>query len=70
MTTLALIVVLALGGVGMYVAYRNPQLGAAILVGIAIVTALYLVLEKDSTAFPKSEPPPPSTSTNPEEPAP
>ncbi|MGW9595419.1 hypothetical protein ACWHLZ_34610 [Streptomyces chartreusis] len=70
MTTLALIVVLTLGGVGVYVAYRNPKLGGALLVGLAIVTTLYVVLEKDSSAFPTNEPPPPTTSTTPEEPAP
>ncbi|MFB6643765.1 hypothetical protein ACFCYF_41785 [Streptomyces chartreusis] len=70
MTTLALIVVLTLGGVGVYAAYNNPKLGAALAVGVAIVTALYLVLEKHPTVFPRSEPPPPTTSTNPEEPAP
>ncbi|MFJ1874237.1 hypothetical protein [Streptomyces chartreusis] len=70
MTTLALIVVLTLGGVGVYVAYHYPKLDGALLVGLAIVTTLYMVLEKDSSAFPASEPPPTTTSTSLEEPAP
>lgn len=45
--SLFLIVALALGGVGVYIAYRDPKLGAAILVGLAIVTALYLIWQND-----------------------
>lgn len=43
--TLFAIVVLALAGVGVYLAYKNPQLGGALLVGIAIVTVLWLIGE-------------------------
>ncbi|MFJ9662874.1 hypothetical protein ACIRPR_33605 [Streptomyces griseoflavus] len=57
MTTLPLIVVLALSGVGVYAAYRNPKLGAALLVGIGILTGLYIVLEKDPGMFPTDGPP-------------
>ncbi|WP_329332683.1 hypothetical protein OG252_51950 [Streptomyces sp. NBC_01352] len=49
--TLPLIVALALGGVGVYIAYRNPRLGAAILVGLGIVTVLYLIWDKDPSVF-------------------
>ncbi|MDQ0753999.1 hypothetical protein QF034_008230 [Streptomyces africanus] len=52
MTTLPFIVALILGGAGVYAAYRNPNLGAALLVGVAILTGLYVVLEKDPTVFP------------------
>jgi hypothetical protein len=45
MTPLPLTVALALAGAGVYAAYRNPNLGAALLVGIAILTALYVVWE-------------------------
>lgn len=48
---LPLVVALALGGVGVYIAYRNPRLGAAILVGLGIVTVLYLIWEKDPSVF-------------------
>ncbi|MFD5588831.1 hypothetical protein ACFWII_34125 [Streptomyces sp. NPDC127063] len=60
--TLTLIVVLTLGGLGVYIAYRNPQLGAALLVGLAVITTLYVILEKDPSAF-KTDSPPSSTPT-------
>jgi hypothetical protein len=50
-TTMPLIVALALGGVGVYVAYRDPKLGAAILVGLGIMTMLYLIWDKDPSVF-------------------
>ncbi|MGW1903058.1 hypothetical protein ACWCQB_38115 [Streptomyces hirsutus] len=56
--TLVLIVVLALGGLGVYVAYQNPKLGGALLVGLAVVTALYLILEKDPSVFETDSPVP------------
>lgn len=59
--TLLLIVALALAGAGVYCAYRNPRLGAAMLVGLGIVTVLYLVWEKDPSVFPANVPPAPST---------
>ncbi|MFD7283483.1 hypothetical protein ACFV80_42475 [Streptomyces sp. NPDC059862] len=55
--TLPLIVALALGAAGVYIAYRNPQLGAAILVGLGIVTVLYVVWEKDPSVFQTGVPP-------------
>lgn len=69
--TLLLIVALALAGVGVYVAYRNPRLGAAILVGLGILTALYLLWDKDPSVFPHNVPPaspavaPPAPTTTP-----
>jgi uncharacterized membrane protein YfcA len=54
---LALIVALALGSVGAFIAYRDPKLGAAILVGLAIITVLYLIWEKDPTVFETDTPP-------------
>jgi hypothetical protein len=41
--TLFAIVVLALAGVGVYIAYKNPKLGAALLVGVAIITVLWMI---------------------------
>ncbi|MEV7210954.1 MULTISPECIES: hypothetical protein [unclassified Streptomyces] len=55
---LALIVVLALGGLGVYVAYQNPKLGTALLVGLAVVTTLYLISEKDPSVFETDSPVP------------
>lgn len=55
--TLALIVALVLGGVGVYMAYRDPKLGSAILVGLAIVGTLYVVWEKDPSVFETDVPP-------------
>jgi hypothetical protein len=55
--TLPLIVALALGGAGVYIAYRNPKLGAAILVGLAVIGTLYLVWEKDPSVFQTDMPP-------------
>lgn len=49
--TLLLVVALALAGGGVYIAYRNPRMGAAILVGLGILTALYLVWEKDPSVL-------------------
>jgi hypothetical protein len=56
--TLALVVALSLGGLGVYIAYQNPKLGAALLVGLAVVTTLYLVLEKDPSVFETDSPVP------------
>ncbi|MDX3516117.1 hypothetical protein PV755_45730 [Streptomyces caniscabiei] len=61
--TLLLIVALMLGGIGVYIAYRNPKLGAAILVGLGIVTVLYIIWEKDPTVFQTDVPPSPVVST-------
>jgi hypothetical protein len=56
-----LIVALALGGVGAYIAYRNPQMGAALLVGLGVITVLYVVWEKDPSVFQPGVAPAPST---------
>ncbi|MGW7749410.1 hypothetical protein ACWGKF_43435 [Streptomyces chartreusis] len=45
---------------GVFSAYRNPKLGAAILVGLAVITVLYLILEKAPTVFPMGNNPVPS----------
>lgn len=45
--SLLLVVALALGGVGVYIAYRDPKLGAAILVGLGVITVLYLIWRND-----------------------
>lgn len=42
--SLAALVTLALAGTAAFLAYRNEKLGAAILVGVAVLTALYLLL--------------------------
>jgi multisubunit Na+/H+ antiporter MnhB subunit len=41
---LVAIVLLSLAGVAIYIAYRNPRLGAAILVGIGVIGLLVLLL--------------------------
>lgn len=57
MTLLPFVVALAIAGVGVYAAYRNPALGAAILVGVGILGVLYVVLATDPTVFPAETPP-------------
>jgi hypothetical protein len=47
MTSLFLIVALVLGGLGVYVTYRDPKWGTPILVGVAIITVLYIVWDHD-----------------------
>ncbi|WP_151775792.1 hypothetical protein [Streptomyces abyssomicinicus] len=63
--TLPLIVALALGGVGVFIAYRNPQLGTALLVGLGVITVLYLVWEKDPSVFQPGVVPAPSATWSP-----
>ncbi|GGN45853.1 hypothetical protein [Streptomyces fuscichromogenes] len=63
--TLVLVVALALAGGGVYIAYRNPRMGAAILVGLGILTALYLVCEKDPSVLQTSVPPVPAPAATP-----
>ncbi|MBJ6613920.1 hypothetical protein ACFT8V_33330 [Streptomyces griseoincarnatus] len=41
------IVVLTLAGVAVYLAYKKPDLGGALLVGIAVITLLVLLLDGD-----------------------
>lgn len=48
--TLAVIVVLALGGFATWVAYQDEKKGAAILVGVAVIGLLYVVLGRELTA--------------------
>ncbi|MFF9803002.1 hypothetical protein ACF1G3_37120 [Streptomyces rochei] len=66
--TLFAIVVLALAGVGVYLAYKNPKLGGAILVGVAIITVFWLI-GKDPSTFPTQPGLGTSSSTPPAEPA-
>ncbi|WP_185932794.1 hypothetical protein [Streptomyces sp. WAC 01325] len=47
---LTLIVGLALGGAAVYAAYRDQKLGAAILVGLSVVTVFLLLMDKDPSA--------------------
>lgn len=56
--SLLLIFALVLAGVGVYMSYRDPKLGAAILVGLAIITVLYLIWEKDPPVFETDRPSP------------
>jgi hypothetical protein len=44
---LAAIVLLIAGGVAVYIAYRDPRMGAAILVGVGVVGLLYMLLKRD-----------------------
>lgn len=59
--SLLFIVTFVLAGVGVYIAYRDPKLGAAILVGLGIVTVLFLIWEKDPSLLDELETPPAST---------
>lgn len=63
--TLLLVVALALAGGGVHIAYRNPRMGAAILVGLGILTALYLVWEKDPGVLQTGVPPVPAPAATP-----
>jgi hypothetical protein len=68
---LAAIVTLALAGTAAVLAYRDEKLGAAILVGAAVLTALYLLLGAAPDADGGSEMPVPlttRTSSTPSEP--
>lgn len=40
------VVLLAVGGGAVYVAYRYPALGAALLVGVTVVLALHVLMKK------------------------
>ena len=60
--TLFVVVALTLAGLGVYGAYKDPKLGAALLVGIAILTVLWLVVERDA---PSSSPTPEGSSSSP-----
>lgn len=57
MTTLFLIVALSLAGVGVYITRRDPKWGTPILVGIAIVTVLYLIWDHDQSRTQTNDPP-------------
>nr|PPQ62005.1 hypothetical protein C5F59_39155 [Streptomyces sp. QL37] len=48
---LVLIVALALGGSAVYAAYRNERFGSALLVGLAVVTAFFFLMEKGPSAL-------------------
>jgi hypothetical protein len=63
--TLPLIVAFALGGVAVYISYRNPQMGAALLVGLGVVTVLHLIWEKDPSVFQPSVAPAPASTSSP-----
>ncbi|MDX3321178.1 hypothetical protein PV415_30165 [Streptomyces sp. ME03-5684b] len=65
MILLPFVVALTLAGLGVYIASRNPALGAAILVGVGILGVIYVVLATDSAAFPTKAP---ASSTAPEPP--
>ncbi|WP_146232351.1 hypothetical protein WJ438_40830 (plasmid) [Streptomyces sp. GD-15H] len=73
---LTLLVGLAFGGAAVYAAYRDQKLGAAIVVGLTVVTVFFLLIEKDpsaatpqtvapSTLMPTSAPPAQSGSPTP-----
>ncbi|MFF0042038.1 hypothetical protein ACFYRG_38430 [Streptomyces mirabilis] len=47
---LMLIVGLSLGGAAVYAAYRNQKLGAAIVVGLTVVTVFFLLMDRDPSA--------------------
>lgn len=43
---LGAIVLLLVGGIAVYIAYRDPRMGAAILVGVGVIGLLYALLKK------------------------
>lgn len=51
-------VVLALGCGAVYGAYRNERLGAAILVGIGVITLFFVLIGPSSTASQQENPKP------------
>ncbi|MFC7830949.1 hypothetical protein [Streptomyces sp. NPDC057375] len=57
MILLPFIVALTLAGLGVYIAYRNQALGAAILVWVGILGVLYVILATDPAVFPAETPP-------------
>lgn len=61
MTTLFIIVALALAGVGVYITRCDPKWGTPILVGIAIITVLYLLWDHDPSRSQTVDPPTSST---------
>ncbi|MFC8198316.1 hypothetical protein ACFUTV_23405 [Streptomyces sp. NPDC057298] len=63
--TLFGIVAITLAGLGVYIAYKNPKLGAAILVGTAILTVLWLITEKDPSSTPADQRQPVPTISSP-----
>lgn len=61
---LMLIVGLALGGAAVNAAYRDEKLGAAIVVGLTVITVFFLLMDRDpSTAMPQTVAPSAPTST-------
>ncbi|MFG2437966.1 hypothetical protein [Streptomyces sp. NPDC048508] len=56
---LTLVVGLMLGGIVVYVAYRDQKLGAALAVGAAVVVLFYSVIDKEQQppAPPQTDPP-------------
>ncbi|MFC9399267.1 hypothetical protein ACFTWS_40120 [Streptomyces sp. NPDC057027] len=69
---LTLLVCLAFAGAAVYAAYRDQKLGAAIVVGLTVVTVFLLLMEKGpSLAVPQMvAPPTPTTTAPPAQPSP
>lgn len=70
---LTVIVGLALGGAAVYAAYRDQKLGAAIVVGLTVVTVFFLLMDRDPSAMPQTVAPSSPMSTlipTPESPSP
>lgn len=42
----AMLLLLLIGGVSVWISYKDPVLGAAILVGVGVVTFLYFLMHK------------------------
>ncbi|MGW2749118.1 hypothetical protein [Streptomyces sp. NPDC001450] len=64
MTTLFLIVALTLAGVGVYITKRDPKWGTPILVGVGILTALYILWDHDQSRSQTVVPPAPSVTSS------
>ncbi|MFE1841622.1 hypothetical protein [Streptomyces sviceus] len=63
--SLTAIVALALAIAAVALSYRNPKLGGALLVGIAVLGAIYALLGAQTTTPPDQTPAPSSSTTLP-----
>ncbi|MFD7078457.1 hypothetical protein ACFV9G_29900, partial [Nocardioides sp. NPDC059952] len=63
--TLFTIVAMSLAGVAVYWAYKNPKLGASLLVGAGILAAVYLIGQQDASQAPLQAPAPAASSSVP-----
>ncbi|MFF1401068.1 hypothetical protein ACFVZD_46105 [Streptomyces sp. NPDC058287] len=62
---LMLIVALALGGAGVYASYKDQKLGAALVVGLTVVTVFFVLMDKDPSAAADGTVPPAAPAVTP-----